>query len=320
LNTAENNVTSLLITGASGYIGKHLAHYLISRGHKVVGIDLKVPPEGILGPENFIFYQGDFSDIELVKHMIQKHNVFGVFHLAALKSVEESIENPELYDRINKVGTRMLLDAAIEGGASYFVLSSTAAVYGPSHEGCLSEDSLIQPSSPYGQTKFDAEMELHASILEGKIRGAALRYFNVLGAFNDEFKDASTSNILPKVLECIRNGKPPVIFGEDYDTPDGTAVRDYIHVLDVVRAHLLTLNAMITGAVPLALNIGTGKGYSVREIINEVILQTHSAVVPVVRDRRAGDVGKVVADVSLAKSEIGFVAEYDLREMIKSSL
>jgi UDP-glucose 4-epimerase len=320
LNTTGQNASNLLITGSSGYIGKHLAHYLITKGHKVIGVDVNALPESMFASKNFVFYQGDFSDKNLMNFVIKEQNILGIFHLAGLKSVEESMENPELYERINKVGTRLLLDAAITGGVRYFVLSSTAAVYGPSKEGVLSEDSLIQPSSPYGQTKFDAEKELLSSILGGKIQGVALRYFNVLGAFSDEFKDASTSNILPKVLDCIRTGNPPVIFGDDYDTPDGTAVRDYIHVLDVVRAHYLTLNAVISGEVPLALNIGTGKGYSVREIIDEIILQTHSAIAPVVRDRRAGDVGKVVADVSLAKSEIGFEAEYDLRAMIKSSL
>jgi UDP-glucose 4-epimerase len=285
-----------------------------------VGIDLNVPPAGMFDSRNFKFYQGDFSDTKLINSVTREHNVVGIFHLAGLKSVEESMENPELYDRINKVGTRLLLDAAIEGGVRYFILSSTAAVYGPSQEGYLLEDSLIQPSSPYGQTKFDAEMELRSSILEGKIRGVALRYFNVLGAFSHEFKDTSTSNIVPKVLECLRNGNPPVIYGDDYDTPDGTAVRDYIHVMDVVRAHYLTLDAIFSSELPFALNIGTGKGFSVKEIIDEVIMQTHSAITPVVRERRAGDVGNVVAEVSLAKSEIGFEAEYDLRAMIKSSL
>lgn len=320
MNTAGIGASTLLVTGSSGYIGKHLIHYLISQGHRVVGIDLNVPPEGMFTSENFEFYQGDFSDTKFMNSVIQEHKVFGIFHLAGLKSVEESMENPELYKRVNKEGTRLLLDAAITGGVRFFILSSTAAVYGPSQEGFLSEDSQIQPSSPYGQTKFDAEMELRSAILKGKIRGVALRYFNVLGAFSDEFKDASTSNILPKVLECIRNGKPPVIFGDDYDTPDGTAIRDYIHVLDVVKAHYLTMQSIISGEVPLTLNIGTGRGFSVREIINELILQTDSAIAPVVRDRRAGDVGKVVADVSLAKLEIGFEAKYDLRAMIKSSL
>lgn len=320
MESAGDQASNFLITGSSGYIGKHLAQYLISHDHKVVGIDLDVPPEGMFDSKNFKFYQGDFSDTKLINSVTREHNVVGIFHLAGLKSVEESMENPELYDQINKVGTRLLLDAAIEGGVRYFILSSTAAVYGPSQEGDLSEHSIIQPSSPYGQTKFDAEMELRSSILEGKIRGVALRYFNVLGAFSHEFKDASTSNIVPKVLECIRSGNPPVIFGDDYDTPDGTAVRDYIHVMDVVRAHYLTLDAISSNELPLVLNIGTGKGFSVKEIIDEVILQTHSAIAPVVKERRAGDVGKVVADVSLAKSEIGFEAEYDLRAMIKSSL
>jgi UDP-glucose 4-epimerase len=320
MESAGDQASNFLITGSSGYIGKHLAQYLVSHDHKVVGIDLNVPPAGMFDSRNFKFYQGDFSDTKLINSVTREHNVVGIFHLAGLKSVEESMENPELYDRINKVGTRLLLDAAIEGGVRYFILSSTAAVYGPSQEGYLLEDSLIQPSSPYGQTKFDAEMELRSSILEGKIRGVALRYFNVLGAFSHEFKDTSTSNIVPKVLECLRNGNPPVIYGDDYDTPDGTAVRDYIHVMDVVRAHYLTLDAIFSSELPFALNIGTGKGFSVKEIIDEVIMQTHSAITPVVRERRAGDVGNVVAEVSLAKSEIGFEAEYDLRAMIKSSL
>ena len=320
MDTAGDETSSLLITGSSGYIGKHLAQYLIAHGHKVVGIDLNVQPKGMLESENFVYYQGDFSDAKLISFVTEKHNIVGIFHLAGLKSVEESMVNPELYEKINKLGTRLLLDAAIEGGVQYFVLSSTAAVYGPSQAGFLTEDSPIQPNSPYGQTKFAAELELRKSISDGKIRGVALRYFNVLGASSDKFKDASTSNIVPKVLECIRSGKPPVIFGSDYETPDGTAVRDYIHVLDVVRAHHLTLNAIISGEVPVALNIGTGKGFSVKEIIDEIILQTNYTIAPVVRERRAGDVGKVVAEVNLAKLEIGFEAEYGLRAMIKSSL
>ena len=311
---------SWLVTGSSGYIGSHLAQHLIAHGHKVVGIDLNVHPKGMLESENFIFYQGDFSDTKLISFITKKHNIDGIFHLAGLKSVEESMLNPELYEKVNTLGTRLLLDAAIEGGVRFFILSSTAAVYGPSQVGFLTEDSPIQPNSPYGHTKFAAEMELRESISRGKIRGVALRYFNVLGASSDEFKDASTSNIVPKVLECIRNGKPPEIFGNNYDTPDGTAVRDYIHVLDVVRAHHLTLNALISGEVPLALNIGSGKGFSVREIIDEINLQTNSLIAPVVRERRAGDVGLVIAEVNLAKLEIGFEAEYGLHAMIKSSI
>jgi UDP-glucose 4-epimerase len=320
MDILEDESASLLITGSSGYIGKHLTQYLIARAHKVVGIDLNHQPTGELDSENFSFYQGDFSDVELIKKIIKKHNIVGVFHLAGLKSVEESMVNPELYEKVNELGTRLLLDAAIEGGARYFVLSSTAAVYGPSQNGSLVEDSPVQPSSPYGQTKFAAELELRKSILEGKIRGVALRYFNVLGASSEKFKDKSTSNIVPKVLERIVKGQQPEIFGDDYDTADGTAVRDYIHVLDVVRAHELTLNALISGEVSFVLNIGTGKGFSVREIIDEITLQTNSTIAPVVRERRAGDVGKVVADVSLAKSEIGFEAEHGLQEMIKSSI
>ena len=314
------NGKNWLVTGSSGYIGKHLVQLLLSFGYPIIGLDLLQTTLSASNSDKFKFYHGDFTDEILIQKIFSENQIEGIFHLAAVKSVEESMLNPELYDRINRLGAIKLLDTAIANGSDYYILSSTAAVYGYSESGILSEDSPIQPGSPYGASKYAAELALQKQVMLGKIKGVSLRYFNVLGAIEEKFRDSSTSNIVPKVLEAIRQGTPPLIFGDDYETEDGTAIRDYVHVCDVARAHYLTLEKLKLNDLPLALNIGTGNGYSVKQVVSEIISQSQSLITPRITNRRIGDVPKVIANVNLAKNVLGFESEFDLPEMIKSSL
>lgn len=309
-----------LVTGGAGYIGSHVVLKMSEAGFEVVVLDnlssglIERIPVGV----NFI--KGDICDFDLVSQLLLENKVEGIINLAALKSVEESKQIPEEYERINHLGTKILVDCAIKAGAKVFIQSSTAAVYGKSDSGLVSETSELSPISPYGESKVLAEREVERFIGKDGRRGTCLRYFNVLGSESPLLKDNSKANVVPMVLEALAKGAPPQIFGDDYQTKDGTCIRDYIHVSDIARAHVLAAIKLQTGDLPPAINIGTGKGYSVREIMSEILRQSISKLEPVVARRRDGDPGILIADVDLATEALGFTASCSLKEMISSSI
>lgn len=309
-----------LVTGSSGYIGQHVVKDLISRNFYVIGLDLKKPYGANYLTNNFSHRTGNICDSFFMEEILKKHAVTGVINLAALKSVQESILKPKLYNQVNSSGVKSLLSVSKSAGVKYFIQSSTAAVYGSSSCGFVDEHSPTIPISPYGETKLEAEHLLADAVNRGDLRGTALRYFNVLGASNSTMKDKSTANIIPKVLSALEKGESPKIFGDDYPTPDGTCVRDYVHVEDVARAHVLVAEALRAKNLPPAINIGTGHGYSVREVIQEILEQKGSILRPKVEPRRQGDPPILVAKVELAEETLGFKAEKDLTEMISSSI
>ena len=309
-----------LITGSSGYIGQHVIEQFMLNDFKVIGLDSRNPSLDSPLKNQFKFYSGDICDQLVVSEIFKNEAIVGMVNLAALKSVEESLSKPALYEKVNHEGVEVLLSEAVKAGVKYFIQSSTAAVYGSSSSGYVDESSPTVPISPYGKTKLRAEAALQAKMREGALRGTALRYFNVIGSSRPELKDSSTANIVPMVLAALEGGQSPKIFGDDYQTPDGTCVRDYVHVSDLARAHVLAARTVQEIDLPGVINIGTGQGYSVREIIEEILRQKSSSLAPEIKPRRKGDPAMLVASVQLAEDALGFKAEKGLAEMISSAI
>lgn len=311
---------SWLVTGASGYIGQHVVQELLLNGLEVFGIDSNPLPKVSPLIAKFKNYNGDICDVDLISEILKKNSITGIINLAALKSVEESIQKLELYEKVNHSGVQSLLSASKSAGVKYFIQSSTAAVYGSSEDGYVDELSPTNPISPYGETKLKAEGALSEAMNMGILRGTSLRYFNVIGSASPALKDTSTANIVPMVLAALAKDQSPKIFGDDYPTPDGTCVRDYVHVMDIAQAHVLAAQALILKALPPAINIGTGKGYSVREMMHEILKQKGSSLATETLPRRNGDPSMLVARVDLAAQILGFRAIKGLEDMVASAI
>jgi len=309
-----------LVTGGAGYIGAHVIRELVSANEEVVVLDDLSTGIIAIIPKNIEFIEGSITDSKVVKATLEKYSISGIINLAALKSVAESELYPEKYESINHLGVSTLIEESKRFGVKYFIQSSTAAVYGNSKSGFVSESDELIPISQYGLTKSKAEDALSEAIDSKFLRGVSLRYFNVLGSATSELKDRSSANIVPMVLESLSMNKAPRIFGNDYTTHDGTCIRDYVHVEDIARAHALAVMKLRTSNFPKAINIGTGTGYSVREIMTEILKQTGSMLEPIVVERRQGDPAMLVAKVQLAKDVLGFEAKKTLEEMIASSI
>lgn len=260
----------------------------------------------------------DLRDYAKVDALISAHNFTGIIHTAALKAVGESMEKPDEYLEVNYTATVELIESAKRHGVTRFIFSSTAAVYGSpdSMEPCR-EDGPTAPISPYGSSKLLAESKVTDFISIPGNHGSSLRFFNVVGVTNKALLDNSVENLVPIVINKIKAGQAPVIYGHDYLTTDGTCVRDYVDVRDIAAAHLAAADA--TQALPATMNIGTGNGASVREIVKFVLdAMGRSDLTPIDADRRAGDPAFLCADVSLAKSAMGFTSRYSLKASIES--
>ena len=240
-----------------------------------------------------------------------------MLHFAALKRVDESFERPDDYARVNVGAVRSVLSAMALAGTSRLVLSSTAAVYGDV-DGLVAETDTPRPVSPYGATKLEAESLLEEAAAAGSIAAASLRYFNVAGAAAPELVEHGAMNLIPQVLRRLRVGERPQIFGDDYPTPDGTCIRDYVHVSDVADAHLAVLDALDTPGHRVY-NLGTGTGSSVREVVDALIAATGSDLRAEVLGRRPGDPAVVVADVTRIRAELGWVATMSLADIVRSA-
>ncbi|MFI5755190.1 UDP-glucose 4-epimerase GalE [Streptomyces sp. NPDC051569] len=310
-----------LITGGAGYIGAHVARSMTAAGERVVvlddlstGVSERLPPE-------ITVVEGSVLDRRLVDRALAGHQVTGVVHLAAKKQVGESVEQPLTYYRENLQGLTVLLDAVVAAGVRRFLFSSSAAVYGVPDVDLITERTPALPISPYGETKLAGEWLVRAA---GKAHGIAtgcLRYFNVAGAARPELADTGAFNIIPMFFDRVGRGEAPRIFGADYPTPDGTCVRDYIHVADLAEAHLAAARWLVRqeGAGDLTVNIGRGEGVSVRELADLVAEVTGHHAPPVVGPRRAGDAAKAVASVGLITEELGWSATRGVREMVESA-
>lgn len=311
---------TILVTGGAGYIGSHVLQELIEQRHRVVVLDNLSTGFREAVPVQAQLVEGDVGDDGLVSKLIAEHCVSAIMHFAASTVVPDSVTNPLGYYRNNTMGSLALIDAAVRGGVRHFVFSSTAAVYGSPTLQCLPEDAITHPMSPYGTSKLMTEMILRDAAAAGGLSYAALRYFNVAGADpllrTGQSTRAATHLVKVAVQAAlgIRNGME--IFGTDYPTPDGTCIRDYIHVCDLVTAHIKALEYLRAGGVSITLNCGYGHGYSVLEIIEAVRRVSGNHFVATPRPRRAGDPPAIVADTKLIRRVLSWVPSYDDLETI----
>ena len=308
----------VLITGGAGYIGAHIAKTFIESGHDVIAYDDLSNSD--LRRINFLkveFVEGSINDAPKLRTVLDKIDL--VIHCAGLKSVEESEREPEKYHLVNYLGTEVLLNEMTRQNVRKIIFASTAAVYGNSATSPISEDSATSPVSIYGKTKLDAESLISSYVNQGKIDAISLRFFNAVGSVHSELGDTSTDNLFPKVFKSIDDNVSPEIFGDDYPTPDGTCIRDYIHVQDIADAHLIMSNYLNEISRHKILNLGTGNGFSVREIIDGIQKESGNVLTPIVEPRRAGDLAVAYADVSRVKKLTGWEAKRSLKEMIASA-
>ncbi|MFH8288866.1 UDP-glucose 4-epimerase GalE [Streptomyces sp. NPDC018059] len=310
-----------LITGGAGYIGAHVVRAMTEAGERAVVYDDLSTGIAERLPGGVPLVTGSTLDAELVARTLKDHAITGVIHLAAKKQVGESVEQPLRYYRENVEGLRVLLEAVVEAGVPSFVLSSSAAVYGMPDVDLVTEETPCLPMSPYGETKLAGEWLVRATGRAHGLATASLRYFNVAGAASPELADTGVYNLVPMVFEKLTAGESPRVFGADYATPDGTCVRDYIHVVDVAEAHVATARRLAAAApgTDLTLNVGRGEGVSVREMTDLINDVTGYAIPAEVTGRRPGDPARVVAAADRVATELGWTAKRDVRDMIASA-
>ncbi|HEY2010124.1 MAG TPA: UDP-glucose 4-epimerase GalE [Rhizomicrobium sp.] len=314
-----------LVTGGAGYIGSHTVYALLDRGDTVVVLDnLSTGVRAQVGAAA-AFVQGDVADAVLVRKIVADHGVDCVIHFAGSIVVPDSVADPLGYYENNVVKSRALIAACVEGGVKHFLFSSTATVYAEDARQPLAESERKAPISPYARSKLMTEWMLEDVSRATPLTHMALRYFNVAGA------DAKgrTGQSTPKATHLIKRaaqvalGRVPQldIFGTDYPTPDGTGVRDYIHVTDLANAHLLALDALKDGAPSTTYNVGYGRGLSVRQVIEGVEKVTGERLPTRESPRRAGDPPTLISDPARLKTELGWVpAHEDLDEIIRSAI
>lgn len=305
---------TILVTGGAGYIGSHVVQQLTQRGERVVVIDNLVSGfrEAVRGAELVV---GDVGDQSLVARVMAEHRVGAVLHFAAHTVVPESVQNPLKYYGNNTCNTRNLLACCVEAGVRRFIFSSTAAVYGTPSGGIADEDTPVQPINPYGASKLMSETMLRDLGSAGAMNYVILRYFNVAGSDPQGHIGQSTRNatLLIKVACEHALGKRPglSIFGTDYDTPDGTGIRDYIHVEDLAAAHLRALDHLRADGESLTLNCGYGHGYSVREVIDAVQRISGCTLTVSEQPRRAGDPPMLIARADRLRERLGWIPRHD---------
>ena len=316
-----SNMT-VLVTGGAGYIGSHVARLLSERGDKVViADDLSTGlPHRLQGHESVQLDLASHDAVEQLRAVIRAHKITSVIHLAARKKVAESVELPEWYYQQNVGGLANLLEAMKAEAVTRFVFSSSAATYGMPQVGQVDEDYNCQPINPYGETKLIGEWLSRASAKSWGLRVVNLRYFNVAGAGWDDLADTAVANLIPIAFAAIRSGKAPVVFGTDYDTADGTCIRDYVHVHDLADAHLAALDYLENDGRKFdTFNVGTGKGSSVLEVLDEIRRVSGLGFELDLQPRRAGDPPALAADVSRIKNELGWQAKQGLTEIVESA-
>ena len=308
----------ILVVGGAGYIGAHVAYLLQENGYGV-----RIYDDFSNGLKSRI--EGKFSDV-VIGDVLDRQALISacegmdaVIHLAAKKAVGESVDNPLKYYENNVGGTLNLLATMSLKGVKKIVFSSTAAVYAPSDKLSITESDLTEPLSPYGQTKLLSEKLISAVAKAENLSAISLRYFNVVGALRDEFADNSKDNLVPKVFAALKAGKNPEIYGSDYPTKDGSCIRDYIHVSDLAKAHLVALEKVFTTKVDEVYNVGSGTGYSVTEMINQIAESIGKAITPTPSPRRPGDTAQLIASIAKIGRDLGWKPERSLKEMIDSA-
>lgn len=313
---------AILVTGGAGYIGSVTVDDLIGAGEKVIVLDdlSRGFRDAISKKADFI--EGKIGDQELVRSILDRFDVTAVMHFSAFAYVGESVEKPELYHENNVIQTVKLLDVLNEFDVKQFVFSSTCATYGEPQYIPIDEDHPQSPTNPYGQTKLDVEFELKSRDVRGETRFVALRYFNACGAteLRGERHEPET-HIIPLILETAAGTRPYIsVFGGDYPTPDGTAIRDYIHVSDLSQAHILALRHLQDGGTSQCVNLGNGQGFSVLDVIEAARKVTGKEISVKIEDRRPGDPSRLIANAEKARSVLGWNPQHtNLESVIESA-
>lgn len=320
---AENR--TILVTGGAGYIGSHTVRMLVKTGYSVIVLDNLVygHVDAIVDHQAQLI-EGELSDAELLNRIFEEHSIYAVMHFAAYTYVGESVEQPAKYYTNNFAAPLILLECMLKHNCSYFIFSSTCATYGDPEYVPMDEKHPQKPINPYGSSKYFLERVLSDYDKAYGIKSIMLRYFNAAGADEDgmigEDHDPET-HLIPLVLQAAQGLRDNItIYGTDYDTPDGTCIRDYIHVNDLADAHLLALEYLFAGNDSTAFNLGTGQGASVREVISAAETAAGLKVRVVEGERRAGDPPRLVASPSKAKEILGWQPKYtQLEDIIRSA-
>ena len=324
-----NNNETVLVTGGAGYIGSHALHHLMDQGITPVVVDNLVTGISAAIPEHIPFYEGSVGDYDFMMKVFDDHNIKAVLHFAGSVVVPESVENPAKYFNNNTGNTLSLIQAMVASGVKHLVFSSTAAVYGMPDEDIIpiKEDAPKAPINPYGASKLMSEMMIRDMAAAHDLNAVILRYFNVAGADAKGRVGQSTpeaTHLIKVVAEVVcgkRDGMQ--IFGDDYDTPDGTCVRDYIHVDDLIRAHLLALDYLARDdkEETITLNCGYGRGFSVSEVIEATARLSGKNIPVTMAPRRAGDPPLLTANSQACQDILGWTPQSDdLDLIIKSAL
>jgi UDP-glucose 4-epimerase len=307
------------VTGGAGYIGGHTVARLHAQGHRVVVLDDLSTGLTQRLPEGVPLVNASVLDESAIAAALREHEATGVLHFAGKKSVPESVEKPLLYYRENVGGMTALLGAMLRAGTGKLVISSSAAVYGVPPTAVVTEETPAAPINPYGHSKLICERMAAAAGVAHGISWLALRYFNAVGADDLTLADRGSTNLFPLIFRAFAAGKPVLVTGDDFETHDGTGVRDYIHVADLADAHIAAVTRLDQGPAADIYNVGTGKGYSVLEVIGALQDITGEEVAYIMGPRRSGDPASVVAAVDKAWSGLGWAAQRDLKDMVASA-
>ncbi|MEQ8833542.1 MAG: UDP-glucose 4-epimerase GalE [Miltoncostaeaceae bacterium] len=317
--TAGDPLTWLL-TGGAGYIGAHIARALRAAGTPVVVLDDLSTGYREYVPDDVPLVEGSVADPAAVDAALDR-GATGVLHLAGLKYAGVSVQRPLEFFHANVTGMQVLMEAVARRGIDRVLFSSSASWYGTPQRELVDEDTPPAPESPYGQSKVISEWLLRdVARTRPALRHTSLRYFNVCGSGPPEIADHSPHNLFPRVFRMLSAGEAPTINGTDYPTPDGTCVRDYIHVVDLADAHVAAARALDAGsALAPAYNVGRGVGSSVRQVLDAIARETGIALAPVEGPRRAGDPARIVGAVDRIRAELGWTARHDLDAMVRSA-
>ena len=315
-----------LVTGGAGYIGAHVVRAFVDEAYDVVVLDDLSSGRREFVPDGVAVVEGSITDAALVARTLREHDVTGVVHVAALKYAGVSVREPLAFYRVNVEGTRVLVAECVAAGVRDIVFSSSAAVFGTPDVDLVTEETPKSPESPYGESKLIGEWILSdvaaaQRLTDGPpLRHTSLRYFNVVGSGDPTVYDVSPHNLFPILLAAVTEGRTPTVNGDDYATPDGSCVRDYIHVSDVASAHVSAARALAAGHdVAPAYNLGRGEGVSVKEILAAVEREIGRTVPYDVGPRRPGDPARIVTSADRARTDLGWSAAHGLDDMIASA-
>lgn len=309
-----------LVTGGAGYIGAHVVRAFRNAGIDVVVIDSLSSGHKAFVPADVPLVTASILDAEIVRGAISEHGIVGVVHLAGFKYAGVSVDKPLLTYEQNVTGTVRLLEAMHDTGVDKMVFSSSAATFGTPDTDLVTEQTPTAPESPYGESKLIGEWLMRDAERAHGLKHTSLRYFNVVGSAEPHLYDTSPHNLFPKVLDMLVQGKTPQINGDDYPTPDGTNVRDYLHVADLAETHVEAAKALESGReLEAVYNLGSSQGVSVREIMAAIAEVTGIAFDPVIAPRRPGDPARIVASGELAARDLGWEMRHDLNDMVRSA-